>query len=174
MPTWFERCPVGGLVGCALSLGFSLGCSLAYPNLSVAPLPSQAQIDALNTVQSRSLPVPSTQVFPKVLGVLMDMGYQVRCANQELGQVNIYQTWYDETRAARPELSMEATLLFQTEGTGSTRVRIVATGRWNLISVGRHGDATVTGARPALDSGECKRFLEQLEARLCPPPAPGR
>jgi hypothetical protein len=137
-------------------------------------MPSQAQAEALQTIQSRVLPLPREQVFPRVLGVLMDLGYQVRCASQDLGQVNIYQTWYDDTRAARPELSLEATLLFQVEDSNSTRVRIVATGRWNLISSGHSVSASVTGAQPALDSAECRRFLEQLEARLCPAPTSGR
>lgn len=161
-----------GILGGLLLLGVMTGCSMAPPIVSVAPLPTQAQLDAMRTIQSRVLPLPRPSVFPKVLGVLMDMGYQVRCANQELGQVNIHQTWYDDTRAARPELTMEATLLFQSEDDHSTRVRVVATGRWNLISVGRSMDATVTGAQPALDSEECRRFLDQLEARLAAVPAP--
>ena len=163
-----------GILGGLLLLGVMTGCSMAPPIVSVAPLPTQAQLEAMRTTQSRVLPLARESVFPKVLGVLMDMGYQVRCASQELGQVNIHQTWYDDTRAVRPELTMEATLLFQSEDAHSTRVRVVATGRWNLISVGRSMDATVTGAQPALDSEECRRFLEQLEARLSPLPNPTR
>jgi hypothetical protein len=141
-----------------------VGCSISAPLAFVPPGPAAAGDS--NPVQSRTLLLPWNQVFPKVLDVLMDMGYQIRCADEGLGQVNIYQTWYDETRAARPELSLEATLLFRPQRPGETSVRIVATGRWNWISSGRSGSATVTEAQPALASTECRQFLDQLEARL--------
>lgn len=169
MPLLFESSSVRVLAGCTLFLAVEMGCApLGTPTMTVAPSPSQAQVEALRTAQSRVLPLSREAVFPKVIGVLMDLGYQVRCANQELGQVNFCQTWYDNTRVDHPELTMEATLLFQAEDARSTRVRIVATGRWNVISIGRSVDATVTGSQPALDSQQCKRFLEQLEEKLCP------
>jgi len=162
-----------------LSICMPLGCLLASvllmqgcvppPAVSLAPVRSQAQAEAAIASRSRVLPLPRREVFPKVLGVIMDLGYQVRSANADLGQVSIYQAWYDETQAARPELQLEATLLFQEEG-GGTRVRILPAGR--IVSQGKHQVSLMTGALPDQDAATCRRFLDLLEARLCPPSIP--
>lgn len=164
---FFSACiPFGGLLGSALLMQ---GC-LPPPAVALAPVPNQAQAEATAAGQSRVLPLPRREVFPRVLGVLMDLGYQVRSANADLGQVSIYQAWYDETQAARPELSLEATLLFQEEGAG-TRVRILATGRWNVVSQGKHQISLLAGAQPGQEAAASRRFLDLLEARLCPAPS---
>ena len=158
-------------LGSALLLALAFGCA-EPPVAFVPPTGNPASPGNPSSVQSRVLPIARDQVFPKVLSVLMDMGYQVRCVNPDLGQVNIYQTWYDTTLAARPELSLEATLLFLPENASQTRVRVVATGHWGYISVGRNNSATVTGAQPVLEAGDSLQFLEQLQARLCPAATP--
>jgi hypothetical protein len=157
--------PFGGLLGSALLMQ---GCLPPPTIISMAPVPNQAQAEAAAAGQNRVLPLSRREVFPRVLGVLMDLGYQVRSVNADLGQVNIYQAWYDETRAGLPELSLEATLLFQEEG-GGTRIRILAAGR--VVKQGKHPFAQITGSLPDQDAAVCRRFLELLEARLCPVPA---
>lgn len=158
--------PLGGLLASALLMQ---GC-MAPPAMSLAPVPNQAQAEGAAASQSRVLPLPRRDVFPKVIGVIMDLGYQVRSANADLGQVSIHQAWYDETQAARPELSLEATLLFHEAGEG-TRVRILAAGRWNIVSQGKHQISLLTGTQPDQEAAACRRFLDLLEARLCPAPA---
>ena len=159
--------------GSALGLALGLGCA-PPPPFTVPPPAGQAGPGAMDVVQSRTLPIAPDQVFPRVLGVLLDMGYQIRSADRELMFVNIHRTWFDETLVARPELSMGATLLFEAAGPGTTRVRILPTGRWSLVNSVEGGRATVTLAEPSLDPRESQRFLDQLARRLCPDPAPGR
>lgn len=159
--------------GSALGLALGLGCATPPP-FTVPPPAGQTGPGAREAVQSRTLPIASDQVFPRVLGVLLEMGYQIRGADRGLMFVNIHRTWFDETLAARPELSMGATLLFEPAGPGATRVRILPTGRWSRVSSVEGGSATVTQAEPSLDPKEGQRFLEQLAQRLCPDPANGR
>ncbi len=159
--------------GSALGLALGLGCA-PPPPFTVPPPAGQAGPGAPEVVQSRTLPIAPDQVFPRVLGVLLDMGYQIRSANRELMFVNIHRTWFDETLVGRPELSMGATLLFEAAGPGTTRVRILPTGRWSRVNSVEGGSATVTLAEPSLDPKESQRFLDQLARRLCPDPANGR
>lgn len=154
--------------GVAVGALLTLGC-MAPPVVSMAPVPTAAQAEAASAARTRVLPLARGQVFPRVIQVLMDLGYQVRCVNADLGQVNLYQAWYDDRMATHPELSLEATLLFLEDGPGRTRVQIAATGRWNVVSHGKNVSAMLNGAQPALDSSECRQFLELLEARLCAP-----
>lgn len=163
-----NRFYTGGIAAVAL---LSLGCSMRPPVVPMAPVPTAAQVEATSAARTRVLPMPRGQVFPKVIQVLMDLGYQVRCVNADLGQVNFYQAWYDDRMAAHPELSLEATLLFLEEGPGRTRVQIAATGRWNVVSHGKNASAMLNGVQPALDSSEYRQFLDLLEARLCAPKA---
>jgi hypothetical protein len=162
------RCP---LPLSLLLLAACVGCQGPVAVVGIAPVPPQAGQEAARTLQSRVLPIPVEKVFPQVLGVLMDLGYQVRSANRELGLINIYQSWREEAWSAQPTISLEASLLFQAEGPGATRVRMAATGGWNVLAVGRHAQGNVTGIQPALDPAECRRFLELLEQRLCQPAA---
>jgi hypothetical protein len=148
-----------------LALALCLGCQ--PPTVGLAPVPAPAKVEALRQSQSRVLPIPMGKVFPKVLGILMDLGYQIRCVDQGAGQINIYQSWKDDTHMAQPDMSMEATLLFEPRDADSTSVRIVASGNWSFISSGKHSSGTVTSSQPTLDSSECGRLLEILEQRLC-------
>jgi hypothetical protein len=99
------------------------------------------------------------------------MGYQVRSANADLGLVNLSRTWYDETLSARPALTVEATLLFQADGQESTRLLVLPTGRWSVVSLGGKdsASATVTRAQPALDARAVQPFLDELARRLAAP-----
>lgn len=148
-----------------LTLGLALGCT--PPVVHFPAPPTETQVQARSSEQSRLLPLSREKLFPRVLEVLLDMGFQVRCASQELGQVNIQQTWKDASQAGL-DISVEATLLFLPEGTDATRVRMVASGNWSGISSGKHSSATITAAAPPLPSDEYQRFLDQLASRLCP------
>jgi hypothetical protein len=155
---------------CLLALLGSLACQ--RPNLTVplAPLPSPDQAKSEAESQIRVLPIAKAQVFPKVLEVLMDMGFQIRCADGALGQVNIFQAWDDPRYAADPHFSMEATLLFLDSGSMATRVRMSGTGRWNVWVSGQNRATNVQGTRPTLSPEDCREFLDRLQAMLCPRP----
>ncbi|MDR3684235.1 MAG: hypothetical protein P4L11_10960 [Geothrix sp.] len=155
---------------CLLALLGGLACQ--PPNLSVplAPLPSPEQARIQAESQIRVLPLPKAQVFPKVLEVLMDMGFHIRCADEALGQVNIYQAWEDPRYSADPHFSMEATLLFLDAAPGTTRVRMAGTGHWNVWVSGKTLATTAQGTMPALSPEDCREFLDRLQARLCPRP----
>lgn len=128
-------------------LAGSLGC--VAPQLP--PVPSEAASSNL----VRMMPIGRDQVFPKVVGVLMGMGYQVRSVNQEVGQVNIFRTWDVSTGlGGRSSLTMEGTLFFQGEGSVSTRARIIVT------------ETNRVNGREILDPGLCQELLKQLESAL--------
>lgn len=154
----------------ALGLVLALGCT--PPNFSLPTTPRSGAEPSVGAPLISTLALPRGQVFPKVVEVLLDMGYQVRSANANLGLVNLSRTWYDETMAARPELSMEATLLFQADGQGGTRLLMLPTGHWSVVSVGGKdsASATVTRAQPALDARDIQPFLDELARRLVVPP----
>jgi hypothetical protein len=95
-------------------------------------------------------------VFPKVLDVLVDLGYQVRCANQELGQVNIHRAWTEMVMGNPFQYSIEATLLFRTETPGSTRVRIIVESQ------------SRADGRQILDPVQCQMLLQTIEKALKP------
>ena len=159
--------PIVGL----LALALAIGCQPPALNVGLAPVPPPAQIEATREAQSRVLPIPIATVFPRVVGVLLDLGYQVRFANRDLGQVNIFKTWQDGTWSDTPRYSMEATLFFQPEGPGATRVRAAATGRREQV-LGESYSLSVSEPQ-ALAPDQCQRLLEILEQRLVPAP-PGQ
>jgi hypothetical protein len=148
----------------------TLACQLPNPTVPLAPLPSPAQVQAQTEAKTRTLPMAKAQVFPKVLEVLMDMGFHIRSANASLGQVNIFQAWEDPRYSADPHFSMEATLLFLDAGPGATRVRMAGTGNWSVWVSGGKLATTAQGTMPALSSDDCRVFLDRLQARLCPQP----
>ena len=153
------------LVACA-ALAWALGCVRPDYSLPTTPLPGGEGTAGSPVI--RTLPLPRPQVFPKVVAVLLDMGYQVRSANAELGLVSLSRTWFDDTLLARPEMSVDATLLFQADGPDRTRVLMLPTGRWSLVSArGKDsGSATVMGAQPALAEKDVSPFLDELARRL--------
>jgi len=157
------------IFGCLLSLLGCLACQPPSPTVPLAPLPTPAQAKAQAESQVRVLPIAKAQVFPKVLEVLMDMGFHIRCADEALGQVNIYQAWEDQRYSGDPHFSMEATLLFLDAGPGTTRVRMAGTGHWNVWVSGSHLATTAEGTMPALSPEDSRAFLDRLQARLCPP-----
>ncbi len=152
-----------------LGLALVLGCT--PPSFSLPTTPGSGGDLSAGPPLTRTLAIPRVQVFPKVVEVLMNMGYQVRSASADLGLVNLSRTWYDETLAARPALSMEATLLFQADGQGGTRLFMLPTGHWSVVSVGGKdsASATVTTAQPALDVRDVQPFLDELAKRLAAP-----
>ena len=157
-----------------LGLALVLGCT--PPNFSLPTTPGSGGGLSADSPLTRTMALPRGQVFPKVVEVLMDMGYQVRSASADLGLVNLSRTWYDETLAARPELSMEATLLFQADGQGGTRLLMLPTGHWSVVSVGGKdsASATVRRAQPALDARDVQPFLDELARRLAAPSSAAR
>lgn len=128
-------------------LSGSVGC--LAPQLP--PVPSEAASSSL----VRVMPIARDQVFPKVVGVLMAMGYQVRCVNPDVGQVNIFRTWeVVHGLSTRVPLTMEGTLFFQPEGAGTTRVRTLVT------------EIDPINGRQILDPDLCQELLRQLESAL--------
>jgi hypothetical protein len=155
---------------CLLVLLGDLACQRPDLTVHLAPLPPPDQVKALAEDQIRILPIPRPQVFPKVLEILMNMGFQIRCASESLGQVSIYQAWEDPRYSADPHFSMEATLLFQEAGSGTTRVRMIGTGQWNLLLAGQHLTTSAQNTQPALSPEDCREFLNRLQTQLCPRP----
>jgi hypothetical protein len=145
-----------------LLLLIDLGC--APPEVHLPPPPSEPEARALASLQTQTIPLGRDAVFPKVVGVLLDLGFQVRCASQELGQVNIQKTWTDRSQLSTPDITVEATLLFLPDGPDRTKVRMLASGQWSTI--GKH--ANTVGLAPSLASEDCKVFLDQLVERLGP------
>ena len=140
-----------------------LGCN--PPEVHLASMPLAAPTRAETEVQSRVLPLALDKAFPKALDVLMDMGCQVRCASQEAGQINIYKVWYDTSQHSKPQITLEATLLFRAETPTSTRIRMSAIGIWKVISTGgkNSADADISGAVPTQDASDYQFFLDRLE-----------
>lgn len=153
----------------SLGLALALGCT--PPDFSLPATSGSVGQPSAGSPLARTLALPRGQVFPKVVEALLDMGYQVRSANADLGLVNLSRTWYDETLSARPALSMEATLLFQADGQESTRLLVLPTGHWSVVSLGGKdaASATVTRAQPVLDARAVQPFLDELARRLTEP-----
>jgi hypothetical protein len=103
------------------------------------------------------MPVARESVFPKVLDVLIDLGYQVRCVNLELGQVNIHRAWTERNALGNPfSYLIEATLLFRHEGPQSTRVRVIVESQ------------SIVDGRQILDPAQCQILLQTIENALRP------
>ena len=126
------------------------GC---VPPPHLPPAPSEAISQNL----VRVMPVPREAIFPKVLDVFVDLGYQVRCVNQDLGQVNIHRAWTEYNFQGNPfQYSFEATLLFKQETPQSTRVRIIVDYQ------------SVFDGRQILDPTQCQILLQTIENALRP------
>ena len=125
----------------------SLGCA---PPAHLPPVPAEASSQNL----VRVIPVPRELVFPKVLDVLVDLGYQIRCVNQDLGQVNIHRAWTESLMGNPFNYSIEATLLFRVEDPRSTRVRIIIESQ------------SMVDGRLILDPAQCQQLLQTIENGL--------
>jgi len=148
----------------------ALGTACVPPNTKVnlASVPTEAPSGDLTAAQTRTLPLPKDQAFTRAMEVLMDMGFQIRCANQESGQVNIAKSWRDPSLST---LSLEATLLFRPRDAGSTSLRMSAIGSWKFISPGgtKSASADVSGMVVTDDPEGYRQFLDRLVAGICPP-----
>lgn len=162
--------PLRTAMACLPVLLGTLACQPPEISVPMAPMPSPTQVKARSEAQSRVLPIPKTQVFPRVLEVLMEMGFQIRCVNEAQGQINIFQAWDDLRYASDPHFSMEATLLFLDAGSGSTRVRMTGIGYWNKWVYGNHLATTAQGTMPSFSSEDCREFLDRLQVQLCAKP----
>jgi len=100
--------------------------------------------------------------------VLLDMGFQIRCASQDSGQINVSKSWID---ASGSTLSLEATLLLRVGEAGSTWLRMSAIGNWKYISSGGSNSANsdVSGMAVTDDPAGYRQFLDRLVAGICPP-----
>ena len=133
-------------------LAVSVGC---IPPSHLPPVPSEASSQNLVRVMA----IPREAVLPKVLDVLVDLGYQIRCVNQDLGQVNIYRAWTEKDFLGNPlQYSVEATLLFRPDGPQSTRARVII-----------ESQSRVDG-RQILDPALCQTLLQNIESALRPNP----
>lgn len=159
--------PIRWVAPTLAALSLALGCRPPEVHMSSMPLAEPSRDET--KVQSRTLPLALGKAFPRALDVLLDMGFQIRCANSEAGQVNIYKTWYDLTQAGNPQITLEATLLFRAETADSTRIRMSALGKWKLISIGgrNSADADVSGTAPDQDATDYTFFLDRLADRIC-------
>lgn len=147
-----------------LSLVALLGC-VPMPRIETAPVTEAAGIARTSEAHSRVLPVPRSAVFPQVLDLLLDQGFQVRSANEILGIVAFHQQWVDGRQASKPILSLEGTLLFREEGGGRTRVRLEMTGRWEAMAFGKT-PSMVSEVVQQVDPKEYRKVLDLLEQGL--------
>jgi len=130
-----------------------MGC--VPPSSHLPPIPSEASSQNLVRVMA----VPRESVFPKILDVLVDLGYQVRCVNPELGQLNIQRAWTESNGLGnRFSYSIEATLLFKHESPQSTRVRVIVESQ------------SIVDGRQILDPAQCQTLLQTIENALRPTP----
>ena len=156
--------PLGPLV----AIGFLLvgtACVGPVTHVDLGSIANVAACPDLTAAQTRVIPLAKDQAFPKALDVLLDMGFQIRCASQESGQVNVARTWPDPSGTT---LSLEATLLFRAEGPGATRLRMAAIGSWKFISVGgpKSADADVSGMAATDDPAGYRQFLDRLVTEI--------
>jgi|GEM_PF-5815665 len=156
--------PVGAMLCISLCL-CGTGCVRPVTQVDLASIPTGVPSKALASAQTRSIPLPMEQSFSRALDVLLDMGFQVRCANQGSGQVNVFKSWRDLSNST---LSLEATFLFRPGDAGSTLLRMSAIGDWKFISVGKYAQADVSGMAPTDDPEGYRQFLDRLAARICP------
>lgn len=131
-------------------------CACEPPVARLAPVPAPQDL------QSRVMPIDRVEVFPKVLEMAMSLGYHIRFASAELGQLNLYQEWQDQTLAAQPHTMLELTIRFTKERSGFTRMHLLGTGRGQ-------GLRSLQEAVP-LGPAECRELLDQFQRRLCPAP----
>ncbi|MFN8012341.1 MAG: hypothetical protein U0P81_13310 [Holophagaceae bacterium] len=148
----------------SLLLLFLLGC-VPMPRIESAPRGAVMDAGHMRETHSRVLAVPRSAVFPRVLDLLLDQGYQVRSANEPLGFVAFHQQWVDRRQATKPILSLEGTLLFREEGTSRTRVRVEMTGRWEVMSIGET-PSMVSEVVQTVDPQEYRKVLDFLEQGL--------
>lgn len=137
-------------------------CMTALLFLSLACVPPQALPTAPESAQNedffRDMPIPNEKIFPKVISVLMDLGYQVRVVNRELGHVSFSRAWNQSWGVGQvtPQ-SLEATLYFQAVGPAVTKARV-------LIQF----QSPVLG-RQIMDPAQGKALLEAIETSLLKP-----
>lgn len=128
----------------------------------IACVPPQALPSAPAVAQDqdllRVLPVAKDKVFPRIIPILMDLGYQVRDANADLGHVSLSRAWNQEWMGGVIPQSMEATLYFQAEGPAATRVRVLI--QFQSPGVGKQ----------IMDPGQGKALLEAIEKGLLKTP----
>jgi len=157
----------GGLLGLGLLL-LGMACEPPVTQVDLGTIPTEAPSTVLASAQTRSLPMPKDQAFPKALDVLLDMGFQIRCASQDSGQINVSKSWID---ASGSTLSLEATLLLRAGEAGSSWIRMSAVGSWKYISFGgtKSADADVSGMAVTDDPTGYRQFLDRLVAGICPP-----
>jgi hypothetical protein len=155
--------PIASLSLAVVGLAGFLGCN--PPEVHLSSMPLAAPTSAETEIQSRVLPLALEKAFPKAVDVLLDMGFQIRCASQEVGQINIYKVWYDTTQIGKPQITLEATLLLRAEAPTSTRIRMSAIGKWKLVSTGGKNSASadISGAVPTQDASDYQSFLDRLE-----------
>lgn len=147
-----------------LLLSVLVGC---IPPIRVesAPAPSPERLEADRAMQTRLIQAPLDSVFPRVLDLLLDHGYQVRSVNRELGQVSFFQQWEDTSQFVRPSLMQEGTLLFRTDGS-ATRVRAMLSSRWESVMASRGSVSTVSGVQQQSEPEQYRRLLDLLENGL--------
>lgn len=141
-----------------------IGCAPPRPEFKATPTPAPEAVAGLRAVQSRVLPLGLKAVFPKVLEVLLDHGYQIRSANEQLGLVSFFQQWTDSDRLGAPAYSQEGTLVFQPVGAGSTRLRVLITGR-SEENVGKNA-AFMAGPQRGASPEQYRQLLDFLEQAL--------
>lgn len=130
------------------------------PQLQVPPPPPPAASSGESA--TRTVDLSLERALPATLEILLDLGWQVSCADAGLGHLSIRQTWVDQTRAAAPQQVLEGTLLLRSEGPGRTRLRLFAQG--HRETRGKHG--LEADRQEPLPAGESARLLSLLADRL--------
>jgi hypothetical protein len=142
-------------------------CVPPVTRVDLASVPTEAPSENLTAAQTRTIPLPKEKAFTRAMDVLLDMGFQIRSADQASGQINIAKSWRDPSRST---LSLEATLLFRPRDAGSTTLRMSAIGSWKFISQGgtKSASADVSGVVATDDPAGYRQFLDRLVAEICP------
>ena len=137
------------------------GCLPTRTTFHPVPLAAPGDLTPVRGSQSRVLAIPLTEVFPKVLEVLLDQGYQVRSANARLGLISFFRQWSDTRLKTNPTYTQEGTLLLQAAGPGATRVRLGITAR-SEENIGEHL-VHVSGVQANPTDEDYRLLLDLLE-----------
>ena len=158
MKTFVATLAVSVLFGCAAPI-----------QLRSAPEPSPQELAHLRNIESRTIAVQRGAVFPRVLEVLMDGGYVIRSANNDLGLVTFSQQWRDQTQG-NANIAEEGSAVFSSVGSNQTRVRLMISGSWQRLEATGGGTTIDTGmvggAQLGISPEQYARLLDLLERGL--------
>lgn len=145
---------------------FVLAGCLQPPRIETAPMADPVDTARIGESHSRVLPISRSAVFPKVLDLLLDQGFQVLSVDEPLGLVSFHQQWVDRTQDTKPILILEGTLVFREAAPGATKVRVEMSGRSETLVAGKGGAVLIPSVMQKVDGAEYRKLLDLLERGL--------